>query len=267
MNQRDRLTANPRISKIKEIIENSHTGKIIKVDDPDFVGRCKIMCYGVYGGQDDTSGSIPVDDIPWAYPMYDIVFGSSSGSGKISTPKMDTLVRVIFEQDIYHPRYIAIEELDSELQAALKDDYTNFHSLLWDSDEKVRVYYSQKKGVTINFDNSIINIKSDDDKTVMIQVNGGKVFHVLKDTISIGKENKSDEPAMLGDTWYNLMDTFITDMGNLTALISPQGPCQAFNTMPGWTAFVAKYKKDFATARSKTVSLDGPKRTDIPPKA
>ena len=58
-----------------------------------------------FGDKGDSLGSIPVEDIPWAYPLHDLQFGSDTGTGRFSTPKMGAMVRVVFEGDQYHPRY------------------------------------------------------------------------------------------------------------------------------------------------------------------
>lgn len=159
MTDKNRKSPNTKISKLLDIVKEAYIGVIESVDDPKFEGRCKIRVFGVFGDKGDNLGSIPVSDLPYAYPINDTVFGSASGSGKFSTPKTGAKVRVIFDDDIYHPRYIGIEELDDELKSLLVGDYDNFHSILYDSDKSLKIYYAVKSGLIIELDGSIINIE------------------------------------------------------------------------------------------------------------
>lgn len=150
-----------RSSKLAEIMEQSYLGKIMDVDDPKFEGRCRIRVFGVFGGEDDTQlENIPVEDLPWAYPLLPAVFGKV-GSATFHTPKKDKIVRVFFDGDQYHPYYYSMSEVDEDLKAKMKADYSNFHALLFDEEEKLRIYYAKKTGLLLNLDDSIINIKPD----------------------------------------------------------------------------------------------------------
>lgn len=157
--KKERTSGNQKNSKLLELIKDSYIGVIEQIDDPKFEGRCKIRVFGVFGDKNDSLGSIPVDDLPYAYPIHDTYFGSESGSGKFSTPKMGAKVRVIFEDDIYHPRYVGIEELDEELKGLIEADYENFHSLLYDSDRQLKIYYAVNTGLLMELDGSFINIE------------------------------------------------------------------------------------------------------------
>lgn len=158
--ERQRRTKNKRKgSKLLEIAQESYIGKIEEIDDPNFEGRCKIRVFGVFGDKGDSLGSIPVEDIPWAYPLHDLQFGSDTGTGRFSTPKMGAMVRVVFEGDQYHPRYFSIEEIDEELKGLLQEDYPNFHSVLYDSGEQMKIYYAVNSGFIIDLKESFINIE------------------------------------------------------------------------------------------------------------
>lgn len=148
-----------RVSKIADIVEQSYLGKIMDVDDAKHEGRCRIRVFGVFGGEDDTQlENIPTADLPWAYPLLPAIFGKN-GSGSFHTPKKNSIVRVFFDGDQYHPYYYSISELDADLKAKISADYKNFHGILFDEEEKLRIWYSQKTGLLINLDDSIINIK------------------------------------------------------------------------------------------------------------
>ena len=106
------------MSRYREILENSYVGIIEKIDDPNFEGRCKIRVFGVFEDFDQNVGSIPTDDLPWAYPLEDMRFGKA-GSGSFSTPRLDSKVKVFFDGDIYTPRYYSNEELSEKLKSLI----------------------------------------------------------------------------------------------------------------------------------------------------
>jgi hypothetical protein len=152
--------SNRKKSKILDLFNSSYLGKIVSIDDPEKIGRCKIMVYGVYGDENQKLSNISVEDIPYAYPLNSSIFGKN-GCGSFSTPKTNQIVRVIFDGDQYHPRYWSVEDLDDDLLTLLKESYENFHALLVDSEEKLKIYYSKKSGLLMNLDDSLMNILPD----------------------------------------------------------------------------------------------------------
>lgn len=191
MSKQDRTSTNAKKSKLLSLISEAYLGVIESVDDPNFEGRCKIRVFGVFGDKGDSLGSIPVADLPYAYPINDIVFGSASGSGKFSTPKTGAKVRVIFEDDIYHPRYVGIEELDDELKSLLAGDYDNFHSILYDSDKALKIYYSTSSGLLLELDGSFINIEPDG-AIVVTHKGSESVLEMRGDTTTLNTNNAID---------------------------------------------------------------------------
>lgn len=196
MSKKRRVFGKIKNSKLLEIIEDSHIGIIESIDDPDFVGRCKIRVFGVFGDNDDSLGKIPTEDLPYAYPYYDLISGSASGSGKYSTPKVGTTVRVYFENDIYHPRYYAIEELDDELKEIIKNDYEGFHSLLYDSDDTVKLYYAKKTGWLFELAESYINIEPNGAIVIhhrtsssVIEIRGSDIDIVTNNSFNVSTPN------------------------------------------------------------------------------
>lgn len=194
--KQDRIAGNAKNSKLLELINDSYVGIIEEIDDPKFEGRCKIRVFGVYGDKNDSLGSIPTKDLPYSYPIHDTYFGSESGSGRFSTPKTGAVVRVIFEDDHYHPRYIGIEELDNELKALLKDDYENFHSILYDSDQKLKIYYAVKTGLLLELDGSFINVEpggaiitSHKDSESVIEMRGDTITMTTNNAIDMSTPN------------------------------------------------------------------------------
>lgn len=184
-----RVAGKRKNSKIlDEIVQNSYLGKIVDIDDPNKEGRCKILVYGVYGDESKKLEQIPTADLPWSYPMRFGFFGKN-GAGTFSTPKMGAVVRVWFDGDQYHPFYYAIEDLSKELKDALKDAYQNFHSIIFDEEKKLRIYYSTKSGLLLNLDDSIINILPDG-AIVLSHKNSLSSLELRGDTIT-GRSNNA----------------------------------------------------------------------------
>lgn len=176
-------------TKLAELANESYIGVIEEIDDPEFKGRCKIRVFGVFGDKDNSLGSIPTEDLPWAYPLLDLQFGSANGgSGRISVPKKGTKVRVIFEQDQYHPRYFSIEELDDELKGLMEADYANFQSMVYDSDQQLKIYYAVNTGLLIELKESFINIEPNG--AIVIQhIGSSSIIEMRGDDIDIVTNN------------------------------------------------------------------------------
>ncbi len=185
-----------RNSKISAIVEQSYLGKVVDTTDPNYEGRCKIRVFGVFGAEDDTQlENIVSDDIPWAYPLFPAVFGQK-GSGQFSTPKKDQIVRVFFDGDQYHPFYYSISELDPKLKEKVKADYINFHGIYFDEEEKIRIYFAQKTGLLINYDDSTINIKPDNsikldhkNSSSTIELKGNNCTIVTNQNVDVSSKN------------------------------------------------------------------------------
>jgi len=179
-----------------EMLQESYVGKIMDVNDPDHLGRCKVKVYGLFGDEDGAVGSIPTEDLPWAYPFNPIVFGSK-GSGAFSSPKKDQMVRVLFDGDQYHPRYYSLEDLDEDLKSAIQSEgYENFHALIFDSTAKLKMFYSKKSGILIHLDGTIWNILPDNsmlfdvkNSTATIELRGTAMTLKTTATIDITSNN------------------------------------------------------------------------------
>jgi len=182
---------------INDITKNSYIGEIVSVEDDQHDGACKIRVFGVFGDKSDNLGKIPDSDLPFAYPIHGLSGGSASGTGEFSTPKKGTKVRVIFDgNNVHHPRYWAIEEISKELKTILQNDYTNFHSILYDSDEDTGIYYAQKSGLVLFNKGSVINILPDksilirhDQDSGIIEMRGADIDIVTNNSVNISTPN------------------------------------------------------------------------------
>lgn len=199
------------MSRYKEILDNSYIGIIEKVDDPKFEGRCKIRVFGVFEDYDQNVGSIPIDDLPWAYPLHEMRYGKA-GSGSFSAPRENSKVKVFFDGDIYTPRYYSNEEISDKAKEILKNDYKNSNLFLVDEDEKLNIYYAKKTGYIIELGEKFINLKPDN--SIVIQLKGSSAALELKDSdidmvakSLINLSAKNTLTASANKVWLNGVNT------------------------------------------------------------
>ena len=165
---------------------NTYFGKVIINDDPERMGRCKIKVLGVFDELLD-------NDLPWAFPAYNSTFagGASKGYGSISVPKLDTIVRVRFENgDAYSPVYWSIPVVNDAMKAELNDSYLNSHVVTYDEDEKMKILYSPSIGLKYHFNGSHVTINPDKSITIehdatqsVIELNGSNITIVANNKI------------------------------------------------------------------------------------
>ncbi len=107
----------------------------------------------------------------------------------------------------------------------------------------------------IEYNGSLINLKPD--KTIILRSGSdGKLVHIQKDNISLGKENKSKEPIVLADTAMDLLNEFITDIGNIGTITTAAGPTATINSSPQWAALVGKWKGKWQKFKSKVTTSE-----------
>lgn len=135
-------------------------GVIIDAEDPLKQGRCKVRVFGKFD-------SIPDEDIPWANPQLGLIFSKDGTSGAMSVPRKGAVVSVLFDSgNIYSPEFASIQEPADELLTEIKNSYPNAHSLIYDDEEEIRVYYTKEKGYTMYLKGSRINIANDNAITI-----------------------------------------------------------------------------------------------------
>lgn len=156
----------------------TYFGKVVVNDDPERIGRCKIRILGVFD-------NILDNDLPWAFPAYNTTFagGESKGFGSISIPKIDTVVRVKFENgDAYSPVYLSIPIANAAMSGELDKSYLNSHVVTYDEDEKMKVLYSPSIGLKYHLNGSHLTINPDKSITIehdatqsVIELNGSNI--------------------------------------------------------------------------------------------
>ena len=104
-----------------------------------------------------------------------------------------------------------------------------------------------------------------DDKDKLIRItdaNGNivilndKGISVISDNISLGKLDKSLEPAVLGDTLHDLLKAFTDDVGSLKTIQTSNGVTASINTASNWATFKSKWTTKWEDFKSKVVTLE-----------
>lgn len=251
---------------VGEYTDNKYLGVIVDSNDPLKIGRCRIRIFGIYEGIEDK-------DLPWANPNKKSTYFGKKGKGaSVSIPKNGNLVEVTFASgDIYAPEYGQIQEIADDVKDELKKDgeYLGSHYILYDGDEGFKIYFTTKRGITIENKSSMIRINQDSsieivhkDSQSLIELKGGTIRITSDSQINMtaGSQIKASSnnvhvdgqftrvghstvtgPALLGDKTFALLTVMAT-------LIDSKFPCT-----PGLAAnFVETFK---TLALSDTVTM------------
>lgn len=202
-------------SRGDRFIGRYYIGTVEDVDDPFYMGRCRVRVFGIFGYKDSSKNEIPTNHLPYAYPINPAMFGTEGG-GSISIPKIGQLVRVRFDGDIYHPLYDSLEEHDTGMLQEAQNDYDGFRCLMWDTDARLGVYYTNGSGLVISNKDSIINIGNDSsiiishaDGSAVIELRGDNIDVISNSDISISSNNQ-----ILQNSNYVHINGSSTDVGN-----------------------------------------------------
>lgn len=191
---KDKILKN-RYTEISEILDSSYIAEIVDIDKlSEGNGAIKLKIYGLTSSE---IGEIKTDDLPYAYPLLPMSFGSKDGGGAYSSPKIGTKVRVIFMNDFYHQRYFAPETLTTGLKKLIKDNPDGVHSLMFDEDNKIQIHYTKNSGFLIDLKGAVISISNDADRIYLknkdsnseIEMQGSQITVLSKDGIDITCQN------------------------------------------------------------------------------
>lgn len=241
-------------------------GIVADYNDPEKKSRCRVR---VITRTDDES-KIPTEDLPW-YTMF--------GHTKLhSLPEIGELVKVhLYDDDIHVGEYERIHKQRAQIP---EGDYLSARVLLdedlskFEDEGKVEIFYSKSKGIELHLSGSTINIRRDGTVS-LFNTNSGKYVHISDESISLGSDTKSAEPATLGqtnvdmlnqlnDTIKQLRDDLSEHMSQMRtlALGNPRtahlakGFVKTKTQIAKLTATFSKNSKDFEKTKSKVVSLD-----------
>lgn len=177
-------------------------GVIVDVNDPEKRARARVRVFGKFD-------SIADGDLPWANQLSGVSFSGKGASGNISVPRTGTVVAVSFNNgNIYMPEYFSVQETNPALLQEISTSYTNAHSFAYDSDEDLKIFYTQQKGMTISLKDSRINIANDNAITIehkgtssIIELRGGTITLTSDSEINLtgGSRIKHTSPEVWVD--------------------------------------------------------------------
>ena len=246
----------------KDLHDEDWIGVVINNIDPLFSGRCQIRVFRLMD-------NIDAHDVPWAVPINSTFF-AGDGAGSLSVPKIGQIVRVQFNNgDIYAPEYSTIQNVDTDLIEAIKEDYDGTHVIAFDPDEELSIIYQRNLGIQMYYRESFIQISPDSMITIQ-HANQDSLIQLEGDVCNITTKNEINIAA--GAKVEITADEVIA-AGNQTTKIGP-GPYKSavlaevlfpiLETMatmidakmyatPGALATIVKTGKE--AARSKNVKI------------
>jgi len=149
------------------IRDGHYTGIVVDVEDPLQIGRIKVEVFGFFEGVDP-------EIIPWAVPGNGWTGGSETGSGFYSVPKVGSVVDVKFDNgNIYSPIYVAHQRISDELKEEIGGD-TGAHSIVYDTENAIKVYFTNEKGLMLDYGETQVNIKPDN-SIIITNPNGDEI--------------------------------------------------------------------------------------------
>lgn len=194
-----------------DLDSTSWIGEVVDIADPLKIGRVKIKVFGKFD-------QIPTEHIPWAYPANNMTAGSGTGGGFFSVPKLKSLVAVRFDNgNIYHPEYTFQQKISAEVKAEIENSYENAHIIIYDTvtEGKLKIFFTEEKGLMLDYKENQINIKPDDEITIITK---GNVIVDHAKVVELGKG--ATEKLVLGDEFMKLFNQH-THVGNLGAPTAP----------------------------------------------
>lgn len=192
-------------SSIESICEGAPyrvIGEVVNVEDDTYQCRIKCQIDGVTRSL-DTGKQIEDADLPWCY-------ASPVMMNMFDAPIVGDYVELDMSKGIYDMRWNHLDSRSDVARALLGDENEKVKVLVYDQtkryDESVEddnhfgIFWSPEKGWTILYNHSTIEIRKDQSIILNTDAEESGKIHVLKNgTISIGSENKSKEPVVMGD--------------------------------------------------------------------
>jgi hypothetical protein len=189
----------------KNLGSGHYLGVVVDNKDPEFKGRAKIRVFGVFDDLED-------QDLPWSHQRFEMSYGLGGGSGRMSVPKLGSVVHVQFNNgNFYSPEYKAVQELSPDLVDEIRASYDGAHSVIYDGIERLKMYYTVEKGFVIDLKESKIIIRNDNsilithaDDSSSIELKGGKITKYadqeIENTAVTRIKHSSEEVWMDGKT-------------------------------------------------------------------
>ena len=240
---------------VDNVRDGHYCGIVVDVEDPLNLGRVRVEVFGFFDGLD-------IALIPWATPGNGYSGGSNSGSGSYSVPKLDSVVNVYFDNgNIYCPTYTFQQRISDELKGEMSGD-RGAHSIIYDTDNAVKVYFTSGKGLMLDYGETVVNIKPDN-SIIIMNPNGDKVELLNDGNITVETSTKvtvkspdviidaansielgkgASEDVVLGNRLMSLFNTH-THIGVLGVPTSvPMVPMTSYELSTGGGAPIVKTK-------------------------
>ena len=208
-----------------------HLGEIVDINDPLKQGRARIRVFGFFD-------ALEIDDIPWAEQVSGLSFSSARGNGNISIPRVGATVNVQFDGSNYYKCFYEFEkESAPALLAEIANSYEGAQSIWYDVEAQnsngntgLKLFFTQGnngKGLVLDFGGSQINFRMDSSTFITSNsgVPGANSIHIKDGNISLGLENESKQPAVLGDHNESALNSLLDRLNEV--MIALQTYCVA----------------------------------------
>ena len=262
---------------------NIRLGEIVDINDPLKQGRARIRVFGFFEDPE-------IEDIPWAEQSSALSFSSARGSGNITIPRLGSVVTVYFDGSNYYKIYYGSEmETSPDLLAEIADSYEGAQSLWYDVEAQnskgntgLKLFLTQGdkgKGLVLDFGGSQINFRMDSSTFITSNsgVPGANSIHIKDGKLSLGVENESAQPAVLGDhnesalnsllnrineimialQTYSAAQTAITSAIPIFAPLAPAYVLLTTQIVAAQAQLLSITTSIIPTTKSKTVSIGG----------
>lgn len=189
--------------------KESYWGEVLSVDDPKFASRIKVKVITVFD-------EIPVDVIPWAMPRY--IDGRSH-----DLPYVGEIVQVKFmNDDVNFPQWYRMRKNSENIT---KEDYPTSSTIIeknlskYGLDGYLSIRYRLSEGLALeltrNDKKSLIVIRNDN-SIILTNGNTKKSIHISNNSLSLGSENKSQQPSVVGDDNHKALQKLNTTIKELS---------------------------------------------------
>lgn len=188
-------------------------GEVVEVDSTKKSARIKVKVVTIFD-------EIPTEYIPYAYPK-------DLNSSELDLPHVGELVWVEFRNsDIMFPLWYKTRK-DTNISNISDDDWVSATILKekdlskYGLDGLFSVRYTKTDGLILDLkrnDNTSTFVIRNDNTVLLKNGDTKHIIHLAKDNISLGSENKSEQPAVVGNDNHEALKKLnneILDLANL----------------------------------------------------
>lgn len=195
-------------------LDKDYWGEVVLVDDETKQGKIRIRIAGIFGE------NIPDENIPWAMPRF-------QHKEEYCVPPIGSKVQVRFlHNNIHFPEWWLQKGKSNTMS---DEDYPSGVLLFerdleeFELDGKVSVRYTESEGLVTELtknDNVSTTIIRPDNSIFLKNGSTGHVVHLSETGISLGTEEESAEPGVLGDKNREALDKLNENIKELAGTIS-----------------------------------------------